>query len=390
MDRPDIGELAPPDRLLMGPGPSAVHPRVRNVQTAPLLGHLDPAYLELMDDVQALLRYVFRTDNEWTFAIPGTGSASMEAAVGNLTEPDDTVVVPDNGYFGDRMAEMVRRAGGTPVPIEAPWGSPLDPEDIAAAFEEYNPDVLGVVHAETSTGTLQPHMSELAELAHANDALVIADAVTSLGGVEFRMDNWGVDAAYSASQKCLSAPPGASPISLSERARAKIESRSSRGRSWYLDLSLHAEYWGSERIYHHTAPISTVYALREALRVAAEEGLTERWERHRAVAGGLRAGLEALGFELVSERWLASLNAVYVPEGVDAGALASGLRDEYGIVVGGGLGDLAGDALRIGCMGHSARLENALYLIYGLADVLETEGVDVDPEAALAAARETL
>jgi alanine-glyoxylate transaminase/serine-glyoxylate transaminase/serine-pyruvate transaminase len=387
MERPDMGELTPPERTLMGPGPSEVHPRVRRAMSTPLVGHLDPAFVDLMDDVQELLRYVFRTDNEWTIPISGTGSAAMEAAIGNLTEPDDVVLVPDNGYFGGRMASMVRRAGGEVVEIEAPWGEPLNPEDIRAAFETHDPDLLGFVHAETSTGTLQPDVPELTDIAHAHDALVIADTVTSLGGVELRVDEWDIDAAYSAAQKCLSAPPGASPLTLSPRAMEKIEGRESDVRSWYLDLSMLADYWGEERAYHHTAPITNVYALREALRIAAEEGIEARWERHHQMAGALRAGIEAMGLELASESWLPSLNTVRLPAGVEDTTVIAHLLDEHSIEVAGGLGDFSGDVLRIGCMGYSARPENILYLLSSLGDALAEE---VDADAGLAAARRRL
>jgi len=390
MNRPTIGEPTSPNRTLMGPGPSEVSPRVLRAQVTPLVGHLDPAFLDVMDDVQDLLRYVFRTDNEWTFAVPGTGSAAMEAALANTIRPDDTVLVPTNGYFGGRMAEMVRRAGGDPLTVDAPWGAAIDPADVESAFSRREIDVFAFVHAETSTGTLQPDVPDLTEVAHANDALVIADTVTSLGGVEFRMDDWEVDIAYSASQKCLSAPPGMSPITVSERARERIESRDRPSRSWYVDLSLLAEYWGDERTYHHTAPISTTYALREALRIAAEEGIEARWERHSHVAGALRDGLEAMGFSLVSERWLPSLNAVYVPEGVNASDVTARLLAEHDIEVAGGLGDLSGDVLRIGCMGHSARPANVLSLLAALGEVSDSLGTDVDADGALAAAREAL
>jgi len=388
MERPAVGELVPPERTLMGPGPSEVHPRVRRAMSTPLVGHLDPSFLDLMNDVQELLRYTFRTDNEWTIPISGTGSAAMEAAIANLTEPGDTVVVPTNGYFGGRMASMVRRAGGDVVEVDAPWGAPLDPDDVRTVFSNHDPDLLGFVHAETSTGTLQTNVPELTEIAHANDALVIADAVTSLGGVEFRVDDWGIDAAYSATQKCLSAPPGASPLTLSDRAMAKVTNRDARVRSWYLDLSELADYWGEERSYHHTAPITNIYALREALRLVAEEGIEERWERHERVAGALRAGVEAMGLDIASESWLPSLNAVRLPEGVDDTAVIDHLLDEYGVEVASGLGDFAGEILRIGCMGYSARPENVLFVLSGLGDALENDGVDAD--AGLAAAREQL
>lgn len=389
MKRPDVGELEPPARTLMGPGPSEVHPRVRRSMSTPLVGHLDPAFVDIMDDVQALLRYVFRTENEWTIPVSGTGSAAMEAAIANLTEPDDVVVVPDNGYFGGRMAEMVRRAGGEVVTVEAPWGEPLDPADVDRAFETHDPDLFGFIHAETSTGVRQPAVGELADIAHDNGALVIADTVTSLGGVELRVDEWGIDAAYSAGQKCLSAPPGVSPLTLSERAMEKVQNRDTQVRSWYLDLSLLAGYWGEERAYHHTAPISSVYALREALRLAAEEGIEARWERHRRVAGALRDGVEAMGLEMnaAPECWLPSLNAVRLPAGVEDTTVIDHLLDEHGIEVAGGLGDLSGELLRIGCMGHSARPENVLHLLYGLGDALDDE---VDADAGLAAARRAL
>jgi alanine-glyoxylate transaminase/serine-glyoxylate transaminase/serine-pyruvate transaminase len=388
MQRPEVGELTPPDRTLMGPGPSAVHPRVRRAMSTPLVGHLDPAFVDLMDEVQDLLRYVFRTDNEWTIPISGTGSAAMEAAIANLTEPGDTVLVPDNGYFGGRMASMVERAGGDVVKVEAPWGEPLNVADVRAAFDAHDPDLLGFVHAETSTGVLQPDVSELTNIAHANDALVIADTVTSLGGVELRVDEWNIDVAYSASQKCLSAPPGASPLTLNARAMEKVENRESTVKSWYLDLSQLADYWGEERAYHHTAPITNVYALREALRLAAEEGIEARWARHERVAGALRVGVKAMGLGLASESWLPSLNTVSLPTDVDDGTVISHLLDEHGIEVAGGLGDLSGEVLRVGCMGHSARPANVLELLAALGDVLDSEKIDTD--AGLAAARKEL
>lgn len=390
MDRPAVGELTPPNRTLMGPGPSDVHPRVLRAQTTPLVGHLDPAFLDVMDDVGDLLRYVFRTDNEWTFAVPGTGSAAMEAALANCIRPEDTVLVPTNGYFGGRMAEMVRRAGATAVEVDAPWGDSLDPADVERAFESNEIDVFAFVHAETSTGTLQPDVPELTGIAHEAGALVIADVVTSLGGVEFRADEWDVDVAYSAGQKCLSAPPGMSPITVSERARERIERRETPSRSWYVSLPLLAEYWGEERTYHHTAPISTTYALREACRIAAEEGIEARWKRHSHIAGALRDGLETMGLSLVSDHWLPSLNAVYVPEGVNASAVTDRLLSEYDVEVAGGLGDLSGDVLRIGCMGYSARPANVLSLLAALGEVFETLDADVDGDAALAAARSEL
>jgi alanine-glyoxylate transaminase/serine-glyoxylate transaminase/serine-pyruvate transaminase len=385
---PSMGELTVPDRTLMGPGPSDVPPRVLRAMATPVVGHLDPSFVELMDEVQDLLRYVFRTDNEWTLPISGTGSAAMEAAIGNLVEPGETMLVPTNGYFGDRMASMARRAGGTVVTVDAPWGDPLDPAAVAAAFETHDPDVFGFVHAETSTGVRQPSVPELTEIAHDHDALVIADAVTSLGGVEFRVDDWGVDVAYSAPQKCLSCPPGASPLTLSDEAMEKVLARDEPPRSWYLDLSLLEGYWGDERAYHHTAPVTNVYALREALRLVAEEGIEARWDRHRRIAGSLTAGLEAMGLETSAstDHWLPSLTTVAVPDGVDDARVIDRLLDAFGVEIASGLGALEGDVWRVGCMGHSARHKNVRYLLSALGEVLATAGVPVDVDAGLAAA----
>ncbi|MHB9288187.1 pyridoxal-phosphate-dependent aminotransferase family protein [Halobacteriales archaeon Cl-PHB] len=376
----------------MGPGPSDVHPRVLRAMSTPLVGHLDPAFLDVMDDVQDLLRYVFRTDNRWTIPVSGTGSASMEAAIANVTEPGDTVLVPGNGYFGERMAAMVERAGGDAVFVEAPWGEPLDPADVEDAFATHQPEVFGFVHAETSTGALQPNVPELTSIAHDHDALVVADTVTSIGGVELRVDEWGIDVAYAGAQKCLSCPPGASPLTLNDRAMDKVLSREAPVRSWYLDLSLLQDYWGDERAYHHTAPVTNVYALREALRLVAEEGIEARWERHRRVAGALKAGVEAMGLGLNPEDdyWLPSLNAVRLPEGADDGAVIDYLLTHYDLEVAGGLGALSGDILRVGCMGHSARPSNVLTCLAGLGEALDAQGVDVDPGTGLEAARQRL
>jgi alanine-glyoxylate transaminase/serine-glyoxylate transaminase/serine-pyruvate transaminase len=386
-DAPDVGELTPPDRTLMGPGPSDVHPRVLRAMSTPLVGHLDPSFVEIMDEVQELLRYTFRTDNQWTIPVSGTGSASMEAAIGNLVEPGETMLVPTNGYFGGRMESMAQRAGGEVVHVDAPWGEPLDPADVRDAFEEHQPDVFGFVHAETSTGVRQPDVPELTSIAHEHDAYVIADCVTSLGGVEMRVDEWDIDVAYSGPQKCLSCPPGASPLTLNDRAMDKVLSRETDARSWYLDISLLEGYWGDERAYHHTAPISNVYALREALRLVAEEGIEERWDRHLHVAGALKAGLEAMGLEMNApdEYWLPSLNAVRVPGGVDDGAVIDHLLAEYDLEIASGLGALEGDIWRIGCMGHSATPKNVSFLMTALGDALTTQGADVDVEAGLAA-----
>lgn len=387
-ERPsDIDELRPPDRVLMGPGPSDVHPRVLRAMSTPLIGHLDPAFVEMMDEVQELLRYTFRTDNQWTIPISGTGSAAMEAAFSNLVEPGDDVLVPSNGYFGDRMASMVTRAGGTVHRVKAAWGEPLAIEDVESRLADTEPDVFAFVHAETSTGVLQPDVADLTAAAHDHDSLVIADTVTSLGGVELRVDEWNVDVAYSGPQKCLSCPPGASPLTISDEAMEKISGRDDPVRSWYLDLSLLEEYWGDERAYHHTAPITNVYALREALRLVAEEGIEERWRRHLEVANAMKSGLTAMGLDMNADDafWLPSLQAVRVPDGVDAGAVCETLLTDYNIEVAGGLGALAGDIFRIGCMGYSARPHNIAYLVSALGSALEQHGAAIDLEAGVAA-----
>jgi alanine-glyoxylate transaminase/serine-glyoxylate transaminase/serine-pyruvate transaminase len=388
MLEPQVGALNPPDRILMGPGPSDVHPRVLRAMSTPLIGHLDPAFIEIMKEVQALLRYTFRTKNRWTIPVSGTGSAAMEAAFANVVEPGDVVLVPTNGYFGARMDSMARRAGGEVVHVHAPWGEPLDPVDVRAAFEEHGPRVFGFVHAETSTGALQPRVPELTAIAHEHDAFVIADTVTSLGGVELRVDEWDIDVAYSGGQKCLSCPPGASPLTLNDRAFDKVRNRSELVRNWYLDIGLLETYWGGDRSYHHTAPITAIYGLREALRLVAEEGIEERWARHLRVAGALKAGVEAMGLRMNpgDEFWLPSLNAVRIPEGVDAKELTRHILLAHGIEIAGGLGDLAGRIIRIGCMGHSAQPRNVLALIPALADGLGRQGIDTDAAAGLKAA----
>ncbi|MFB6108430.1 MAG: alanine--glyoxylate aminotransferase family protein [Haloplanus sp.] len=377
---PDVGELATPSRILMGPGPSMIDPRVLRAMSTQALGYMDPAFLDVMDDIQELLRYTFQTDNDWTLATSGTGTAAMETAIGNLVEPGDTMLVPTNGYFGDRMGKLARRAGGDVVTVDAPWGEPLQPGDVADAFDEHQPDVFGFVHAETSTGVCQPNVSELTDIAHDHDAIVLADCVTSLSGVELRVDEWGIDAAYGSPQKCLSCTPGATPLTVNDRAREKILNRETPTGSWYLDLDLVMEYWGDERNYHHTAPTTNFYGLREALRLVAEEGLENRWERHRDVAGELKAGLESMGLELNVEDdyWLPSLNAVAIPDSVDDGAVIDYVMNEYDIEIASGLGDLEGDIWRIGCMGYSARRQNVACLLTAMQEALDDQNFDVE------------
>jgi alanine-glyoxylate transaminase/serine-glyoxylate transaminase/serine-pyruvate transaminase len=376
---PSTERVEMPNRTLMGPGPSDVHPRVLRAMSRPLVGHLDPEFCDLLDDVRELLRYTFRTGNRWTLPVSGTGSAAMEAAFANLVEPGDTVLVPTNGYFGDRMAAMARRAGGTVVTVDAPWGEPLDPNDVETAFAEHQPTVFGFVHAETSTGVLQPDVPKLTDIAHEHDAYVVADTVTSIGGVELEVDAWDIDVAYAGSQKCLSCPPGASPLTLNQRAVDKVLAREEPTRSWYLDLELLDGYWEEgERTYHHTAPITNIYALHEALRLVAEEGIEQRWARHRRMASRLKSGLRDMGLEMNApdEYWLPSLNAVRVPDGIDDGAITSYLLDEYDLEIASGLGALSGDIFRIGCMGYSAREKNVSYVLNALEDALREHGYE--------------
>jgi alanine-glyoxylate transaminase/serine-glyoxylate transaminase/serine-pyruvate transaminase len=328
-----------------------------------------------MDDIQELLRYVFQTDNDWTLAISGTGTAAMETAVGNLLEPGETFLVRENGYWGDRMAQMARRLGCEVRALDVPGTEPLDPADVEAAFDD-EVDVFGFTHADTTTGILQPDVPELTDIAREHGAYTIMDCVTSLGGVEVRVDDWDVDVAYGSPQKCLSSTPGATPLTVNDRAREKIEARETDPASWYLDLDLLMEYWGEERNYHHTAPTAPFYGLREALRLVAEEGLEERWARHREVAGELKAGMESMGLSLfpAEDHWLPSLNAVEVPDGVDDAAVIDYLLEEYEVEIASGLGDLSGDIWRIGCMGYSARRQPVAVLLTAMADALEAQG----------------
>lgn len=388
MSPPTVPELSPPDRTLLGPGPSNVHPRVLRAMTTPLVGYLDDYYTTVMDDVQELLRYLFQTENKHTLAVSGTGTAAMETAFTNLVEPDETVLVPNNGYFGERMGQIANRAGANVIHVDAPWGEPLDPDDVADAIQTHEPSVFGFVHGETSTGVRQTNIPELTRIAHDHDTLVIADTVASLGGVEFQTDAWDVDVVYSGSQKCLSAPPGASPITLNDRAMEKINNRTTPIRSWYLDLTGVWDYWGDARNYHHTGPISTMYALREALRLVAEEGIESTWNRHRRIAQALKGGVDAMGTPVYPEDdcWLPTLNAVTVPNAVDENRVIDRLLDEHGIEIVGGLGALAGDIFRVGCMGHSARPGNILDFLAAFGTILEEEGADIDVDNGIAKA----
>jgi alanine-glyoxylate transaminase/serine-glyoxylate transaminase/serine-pyruvate transaminase len=387
------GELAPPSRLLLGPGPSPVHPRVLRALSTPLVGHLDPRFLEIMNEVQGMLRAVFRTENGFTIAISGTGSAGMEAALVNLVEPGDAVVVVVAGVFGTRMADIVARAGGRAIKVAVPWGEVCDPgrlEEALAREGKGNVKAVALVHAETSTGAHQP-VDELSQLARAHGALVVLDTVTSLGGVPVEVDGWGVDACYSGTQKCLSCPPGLAPLTLSARALDAIRARKTPVQSWYLDAGLVADYWAEgKRVYHHTAPISMVYALREALRLVLEEGLPARFARHRLHSTALLAGVAALGCapQAAEGHRLPMLNCVRVPPGVDEAAVRRALLSGPGIEIGGGLGPLAGQVWRIGLMGEGARQENVLAVLAALELALLRQGRELRPGAALSAAME--
>ena len=389
-----IQSFNPPVRTLMGPGPSDVHPRVLAALARPTIGHLDPAFVTFMDEVKDLLRQAFGTENRLTMPVSAPGSAGMETCFVNLVEPGDKVVVCVNGVFGGRMVENVLRAGGEPVVVADPWGRAVDPNKVEETLRAH-PDarLLAFVQAETSTGACSD-VPTLVGLAHRHDCLTIVDAVTSLGGSELRVDAWGVDAVYSGSQKCLSCAPGLSPVSFNERALARIQGRKSKVRSWFLDLNLVMGYWGDgqRRSYHHTAPVNALYGLHEALVMLQEEGLEQSWARHRRNHLALRAGIEALGLELVvpeAER-LPQLNAVSVPAGVDEALVRTRLLQEYGLEIGAGLGDLAGKVWRIGLMGYSSRRANITLCLAALGGILNDLGLDLDTGAALARAQAAL
>lgn len=367
-----------------------VHPRVYEAISCPLVGHLDPLFLELMTQMQQRLRQVFCTENQLTIAISGTGSAGMEAAFVNLVEPGDEVLVCVNGVFGNRMSDIVGRVGGTLHRIDRPWGEVFDPREIEEALER-SPEtrIVAIVHAETSTGACQP-LVEIGRICRERDCLLIVDAVTSLAGIELRVDDWLIDACYSGTQKCLSCPPGLAPLTLGPRAIEKLSRRRTKVASWYLDLTLIQQYWTErQRTYHHTAPISMNYALHEALALVLEEGLEPRYARHRLHSRALMAGLEALGFEPAAQEGhrLPVLNAVWVPDGIDEAQMRRRLLDDYNIEIGGGLGELAGKVWRVGLMGESASLDNVHTLLTSLGELLTSNNDSTQATAALDAAR---
>ncbi|MFE4105082.1 pyridoxal-phosphate-dependent aminotransferase family protein [Almyronema epifaneia] len=370
-DRSAIAPLQVPDRLLLGPGPSNADPTVVAAMNHQPIGHLDPAYLQMMDEVQTLLRYAWQTRNPMTFPIAGTGSAAMEATLANTVEPGDKVLVGVKGYFGHRLVDMASRYQADVSTLHKPWGEVFSLSELRQGLETHRPQILALVHAETSTGVCQP-LEGVGELCREFDCLLLVDTVTSLGGVPIFLDEWGVDLAYSCSQKGLSCPPGISPFTLSSRAVEKLQQRAAKVPNWYLDATLLAKYWGRDRTYHHTAPVNLTFALREALRLLAEEGLEARWQRHQQTAQKLWTGLADLGLtcHVDAAYRLPTLTTVRVPDGVEAKAVIRQLLTEYNLEIGGGLGELAGKVWRIGLMGHNSQPEKVETLLHALKQVL--------------------
>jgi alanine-glyoxylate transaminase/serine-glyoxylate transaminase/serine-pyruvate transaminase len=356
---PAAAKANPPIRTLLGPGPSPVHPRVLEALSLPVIGHLDPRFLEIMDQSMAMLREVFQTKNRLALPMSGTGSAGMETCFVNLLEPGDSVLIGVNGVFGTRMVDVAQRCGAQVDTVEAQWGTALDAQQFKAALAKKKYKLAAVVHAETSTGVLQP-LDDIAKLVRESGALLLVDAVTSLGGAPVRVDELGIDACYSGTQKCLGCPPGLSPVTFSERAVEVVRKRKAKVQSWYLDLSMIEKYWGNERVYHHTAPISMNYALHEALRIVLEEGLEKAWQRHRQVHETFLREMRKLELEpAVAEAIRAPMiNAVKIPDGVDDPKVRQRLYDDFDIEIGAGLGPLKGKIWRVGLMGHGARVEN--------------------------------
>jgi alanine-glyoxylate transaminase/serine-glyoxylate transaminase/serine-pyruvate transaminase len=379
--------LNPPVRILMGPGPSDIHPRVLEAMGRGTVGHLDPYYLELMNGMQRMLQSLFRTKNTMTLAISGTGSAGMEATVVNLIEPGDSMIVCVNGVFGGRMVDVAERAGAKVTKVERPWGEVFTPDDLRTALAQARPKLVGIVMAETSTGALQP-IEEISTLVHDSGAMLLVDAVTSLGGVPVEVDAWNIDAIYSGTQKCLSCPPGLSPVSFGPRAMEAVLARKTKVQSWYLDVTMLAKYWGSERVYHHTAPINMTYGLYEALRLIHEEGLESCFARHALNHRALKAGLAAIGIEYAAQpgHQLPMLNAVRIPEGVDDAAIRTGLLNRFGIEIGGGLGAFKGKVWRIGLMGYASRANNVFVLLAALEQLLAEQKHRFQHGASIAAA----
>lgn len=379
--------LNPPIRTLMGPGPSDIHPRVLQAIGKNTVGHLDPYYLELMDNSQQMLRALFGTENPMTFSVSATGSAGMEATVVNLIEPGDSMIVCINGVFGMRMTDVAERAGANVTKVERPWGQVFTPDDLKDVLASAKAKVVGIVMAETSTGAWQP-IEEIAQVVHDAGAMLLVDAVTALGGVPVEVDKWGIDAIYSGSQKCLSCPPGLAPVSLNQRAMDVILNRKTKVQSWYLDVTMLANYWGSDRVYHHTAPINMSYALYEAMQVIHQEGLDTCYARHALNHRALKAGLAAIGIEYTAQEGhqLPMLNAVRIPEGIDDGKTRGDLLHRFGIEIGGGLGAFKGKVWRIGLMGYGSRAANVLLFLSALEQLLSEQGYQFDHGSSIAAA----
>jgi alanine-glyoxylate transaminase/serine-glyoxylate transaminase/serine-pyruvate transaminase len=384
---PALPTLNPPIRTLLGPGPSDIHPRVLAAMARPTVGHLDPYYLQLMDKLQSGLREIFRTKNRMTFAVSGTGSAGMEATVVNLIEPGDSMVVCVNGVFGGRMCDVAERAGAKVTKIERPWGEVFTADEIKNAVAAAKPKVVGIVMAETSTGASQP-IEEISKVVHDGGAMLLVDTVTSLGGIPVEVDAWNIDAVYSGTQKCLSCPPGLAPVSFNDRAMEVIKNRKTKVQSWYLDVSMLASYWGSDRVYHHTAPINMSYGLYEAVSIILEEGLESCFARHDLNHHAFKAGVAALGMKYAAQEGhqLPMLNAVRVPDGVDEAKVRNDLLNRFGIEIGAGLGAFKGKVWRVGLMGYGARPANVYLLLAALEQLLAEQGHKFNHGASIAAA----
>ena len=380
-------DLNPRKKILMGPGPINVHPRTLKAMSTPLIGHLDPDFLDIMNETKEMLKKVFQTDNELTIPLSGTGSAGMEACLVNLLEPGDKAIICVSGYFSERMVEIVKRCQAEPVIVASEWGTIIKPEQLEEALKKTGKvKLVAAVHAETSTGACQP-LEAISALTKKAGALFVVDAVTSLGGIPLKVDEWQIDAIYSGTQKCLGCPPGLSPVSFSADAFSVMEKRQHAIQSWYLDVHLLKKYWGKERFYHHTAPISMVYALREALRLVLEEGLENCFARHKFHSKALVAGLEAMGLKMVvaEEYRLPELNSVYIPQGIDDATVRSALLNEYGIEIGGGLGKFKGEVWRIGLMGYNSKRENVILFLAALESILRSLNCKIAESGIMAA-----
>ena len=382
-------EINPSARTLLGPGPSNVDPRVLKAMATPLVGHLDPDFLVIMDETMDMLRRLFQTKNPITIPISGTGSSGMEAAFCNVIEEGDEVLVCINGVFGQRMSDIVGRCRGKLTTVEADWGQIIPPKKIKAALEKGSPKIVAIVNAETSTGILHP-LEEIGQMVREHDALFLVDAVTSLAGAPVKVDEWGIDICYSGTQKCLSCPPGLAPITFNDRAMQVVRNRKQKVQSWYLDMSMIERYWGSERVYHHTAPISMIYAFHEALRVAHEEGLEQRFQRHKTNGTAMATGLQAMGLKLLAQEGYRApmLTTVGIPDGIEDASVRKRLLNDYLIELGGGLGAFKGKAWRVGLMGYSSTKRNVLYLLSALENILSADGCDVERGAGIDAANQ--